>query len=168
MLMQALELRRKFFIRINYTRHLTDGLVGSAGVQTDRSPLKSRSWAFVFSDMNVYVGEGTSVASMFCLWIADALVKFWLSTPKKPAQEANTHGNNSQTQLLQFCTSSYKHTRPRLLAAPTYSSCCSIPRSLHGQIGLFSMSRQPNFYVGSRISLHRQRLGNLFYLRGIG
>jgi len=95
MLIQALELRRKFFIRINYTRHLTDGLVGSAGVQTDRSPLKSGSWAFAFSDMNIYVGEGTSVASMFCLWIADMLIKFWLSIPRKPVQEANTHGKIS-------------------------------------------------------------------------
>ena len=95
MLIQALELRRKFFIRINYTRHLTDRLVGSAGVQTDHSPLKSGSWAFTFSDMNIYVGEGTSVASMFCLWIADMLIKFWLSIPRKPVQEANTHGKIS-------------------------------------------------------------------------
>ncbi|KAF9646213.1 hypothetical protein BDM02DRAFT_3189012 [Thelephora ganbajun] len=54
----ALELRCKFFTpQVNYARYLADGLVGSTALGTDRSPLKSGSWAFVFSDSNVYVGE---------------------------------------------------------------------------------------------------------------
>lgn len=73
-LTQALELRRKFFTtRINFARLLTDGLVGPAAPGTDRSPLSSGSWGFMFSNGNVYVGQGTWVTSILCTQIADML-----------------------------------------------------------------------------------------------
>lgn len=55
--MQAMRLRRSFFTpTINFSRYLADGLVGSEG--QNHSTLKSGSWAFVFSEGAVYVGEG--------------------------------------------------------------------------------------------------------------
>ena len=46
--------------------------------------------------MNVYAGEGTSIASMFCLWIADTLIKFWLSISRcrKQTRMATIHKFN--------------------------------------------------------------------------
>jgi len=49
---------------VNFSRHLNDGLVGkeesgNIGKRVKRLPLTTGTWAFVFSDGNVYVGEGT-------------------------------------------------------------------------------------------------------------
>jgi len=49
---------------VNYSRHLNDGLVGKdesgdIGKRVKRLPLTAGAWAFVFSDGDVYVGEGT-------------------------------------------------------------------------------------------------------------
>ena len=57
-------LRSKHFMAVNFSRHLNDGLVGkeesgNIGKRVKRLPLTTGTWAFVFSDGNVYVGEGT-------------------------------------------------------------------------------------------------------------
>jgi len=49
---------------VNFSRHLNDGLVGKEGTSNNtdrvkRRPLTTGTWAFVFCDGNVYVGEGT-------------------------------------------------------------------------------------------------------------
>ena len=49
---------------VNLSRYLSDGLVGKAEIEKTsnrvvRSPLTVGTWAFVFSDGHVYVGEGT-------------------------------------------------------------------------------------------------------------
>ena len=65
-LVQALDLRSKHFTsHIAFARHLADGLVGSAIEGTDRRPLKSGSWGFVFSDNNVYIGQGSRVSHLY-------------------------------------------------------------------------------------------------------
>ena len=59
-----MSLRTKNFMTVNFSRYLNDGLVGKeeTGGKTSRVkrlPLTTGSWAFVFSNGNVYVGEGT-------------------------------------------------------------------------------------------------------------
>lgn len=94
---QALGLRRKFFTsRINYARHLADGLVGSG---VDRSPLRSGSWAFTFSEQIVYVGEGTWIALVFCPPIADALTTV-LALYSKEAGAGSRHAWQSSTNSI--------------------------------------------------------------------
>lgn len=163
---QALELRRKTFtLRVDYARHLADGLVGSG---TDRPLLKSGSWAFVFSDNIVYVGEGTGLY----LGAADESLthslQFWLSIPRKLVQGVSTHGNSQQAQLVPFRIWLYKRMRPWLLVAPTNSGHCSIRKSLPEQKGRFSISQRPNFFVNFSIHRSRQHLGNLLYPTRIG
>ena len=90
-------LRRKFFTpRINYSRHLADGLVGSG---VDRSPLRSGSWAFVFSEQIVYVAEGTLITSVFRPPIADTLTKV-LALYSKEAGAGSKHAWQSSTNSI--------------------------------------------------------------------
>ena len=82
---QALELRCRIFIHLNYARYLADGLVGSGA---DRAPLRSGSWAFIFSDDNVYVGEGTRIISRFHPQITDTLAAVLALYSKEPSAES--------------------------------------------------------------------------------
>ena len=56
-------LRAKYFMTVNLSRFLNDGLVGKGEVndrenRAKRLPLTAGTWAFVFSGSNVYAGEG--------------------------------------------------------------------------------------------------------------
>ena len=51
---------------VNLSRYLTNGLVGKkeptdtvTSTRVERLPLTTGTWAFVFSNDNIYIGEGT-------------------------------------------------------------------------------------------------------------
>ena len=64
---------------VNLSRYLNDGLIGDeesvgTGNRVKRAPLTAGTWAFIFSDGNVYVGEGTQLPRACGSSIADRLL----------------------------------------------------------------------------------------------
>ena len=126
-----------------------DGLVGPDQVNK-RYPLKPGSWAFVFSDMFVYVCEGAYIIPALHLRDANALVVALAFYSKRQVLEPGMRGKNQQPQLVPSHTWSCRRMKPLELAT-TNSVRSSIPRSRHVRVKHFRTPQPLNFFADFKI-----------------